>query len=312
METASSGAAPSYLIIANPASGRGRGAARAEQLRHLLGAAGPAEVAHTDRRGAATQLAAAAVGQVDRVIAVGGDGTLNEVLTGLLSVGVPAARVPALGFLPSGTANVAAPAFGFETNPLALARQLVGARERPTDVGFASFGESERPFLLWCGAGYDAVIIDALNRERTGRMGFLGFALHAPRVWRAVSRYGAPGIDVRPVEAAEHAGPEVQTAVLANVGRVAFGGVITHAADPFDGRMDLVTLRSASRVRLVRAAARLFTSSLDRARDAHHVTVDRVRLSSTGEVPFHLDGEPVGILPTEIRIAPAAIRLLLP
>ena len=65
------------------------------------------EVVETTHRGHATELAANHADQVDRVIAVGGDGTLNEVLCGLMSTGREADHLPELGFLPSGTANAA-------------------------------------------------------------------------------------------------------------------------------------------------------------------------------------------------------------
>ena len=125
----------SYLIIVNPKSGNGGAARKASVLRDRLAESCGVRVVETTHRGSATELAAAAASEVDRVVAVGGDGTLNEVLTGLMSVGEPCSRLPALGFLPAGTANAAIQAFGFTSSPEGLAQCLPDAPVRPVDVG---------------------------------------------------------------------------------------------------------------------------------------------------------------------------------
>jgi len=298
----------SYLLVVNPVSGRGRARGRAEQLGGLLAESADVRVVETQRRGSASDLVAEHAQEVDRVIAIGGDGTLNEALTGLFRVGLPAERLPALGFLPSGTANAAVRALGLRSDPAAVARALVAGGERPIDVGVVRHGDGERPFLLWFGAGLDAVVISVLNSERTGFMGTGGLVRSAPRIWRAVGRYAAPDIyasgDGRTLQG-------VSTVILANVGRVAFGGAVADVADPFDGHLDMVALPSLPKWRLPAFGARMLTSSLHRAKGVHHALVSGMRLDSEGDVPFQLDGEPVGTLPVEISVKPGAVRFLL-
>jgi len=298
----------SYLIVVNPASGRGRAQARAEALRSGLVASETVEVVTTRGRGDASEVVARRGLDFDRVLAVGGDGTLNEVLSGLIATGAPARALPALGFLPSGTANVAAPAFGLGTDPAAVAASLPLAPERLVDVGLAIREGAERPFLLWLGAGYDAVIIRALNAQRTGLMGAAGLARKAPGVLRAIHRYSAP--EIRVSEDGE-TGSTWASAMVANVGSVAFGGTITRAADPFDGEMELVVVPQRGTARIALLAMRLMVGSLDGARDVRRGRTTRVRLESGGTVPLQLDGEPVGTLPVEVRVLPGAVRLVL-
>ncbi|MGD8287158.1 MAG: diacylglycerol kinase family protein [Gemmatimonadota bacterium] len=301
-------AVSSYLLVVNPKSGSGRGVARAEALRAGLADSEAVELLETERRGFAADAVAERAHDFEHVIAIGGDGTLNEVVTGLMRTERPADRLPALGFLASGTANAAIRAFGFGSDPGAVARALQTAAVRPVDVGVVSFDGGVRPFLLWLGAGYDAVVIDALNRKRTGLMGIAGLVRKSPAVARAVHRYPAPEIRVTPDG---ERGLAAASVILANVADMAFGGTVASGADPFDGRLDLLTVTRTGTVGVAALWLRAMASSLQNASGVAHTTATRVRLDADGEVPFQVDGEPVGRLPAEILLRPGAIRLLM-
>lgn len=298
----------SYLVIFNPVSGRGRGRINAATLADALSGSARVEVAGTEARGSARDLAERRGGDFDRVVAVGGDGTLNEVLCGLWSIGRPAERTPELGFLPSGTANAATLAFGFERDPVRLAEMLPGITSRPVDVGVVRTSSGERrPFLLWCGAGYDAVVIETLNASRTGRMGKIGLTLNAPRVAWDMAMYPEPAIH------AEIDGERWEPCggvVVANVGDIAFGGSLGADVDPFDGRLDVVGAPTASKTRLPGMVLSIMRSRLERHPSVRAGQGSRVTLDSDGDVPYQVDGEPAGSLPVEVRVQPARIRLL--
>ena len=297
----------SYLVIVNPVSGSGRGKRKADVLRERLTPSSTVRVVETTHRGSAAEIAASSGPEFDRVIAVGGDGTLNEVLTGLVSLGRSASETPALGFLPAGTANAATRAFGFSTNAEQVARALPTARIRAVDVGVASLGGDERPFLLWCGAGFDAVLIDVLNTSRTGQMGMSGLIRNAPGVIRALAEYPAPRIRT---EIDGHPVQDAVSVVLTNVADVGFGGTLVDTADPFDGQLDVVLIDPAPWHQLLGLGLRMVTSSLSAGRGARHQLAKQVRLSADEAVPVHLDGEPVGSLPISVRPQAGAIRLL--
>ncbi len=298
----------SYLVIVNPASGRGRARRRAGALRSGLPKSCHVEIVETGHRGAATELAASRATDVDRIIAVGGDGTLNEVLSGLVATGRSAQELPELGFLPAGTANAATRAFGFSSDPDAVASSLREANSRPVDVGVVSHERGERPFLLWFGAGFDAVVIDALNTSRTGLMGVSGLLGNSGKVLGALDRYAAPQIEI---EVNGVSFGSASSVVLANVREVAFGGTVAETADPFDGQLDVVAVPLGSRLNLVRVGLSMLTSSLTRAKGVRHTLGARMRLNSDGQVPFQLDGESVGMLPAAVRVKKGAVRLLL-
>jgi diacylglycerol kinase family enzyme len=300
---------PEYLLIANPVAGKGVGAGRARTLATALSRDHAVELVETTGRGDATELARSRGAGANRIIAIGGDGTLNEVLAGVMTLGDSAETRPALGYLSGGTANVATAAFGFGTDPVQVARALPRTPGRPVDVGLVEVGGSLRPFLLWCGAGLDAVVIDELNTTRTGRMGLLGLAANAPRVLSAVSEYRAPAVRVT-ADGVEL--PPVSSVFLANVGQIAFGGTIHSAASPSDGVLDVVTMEDASPQGLLLAGATMLVSSLTASGRVGHRTATALTLTGEGPVPIQIDGEPLGRLPATIRLEASAVRLLAP
>ena len=299
----------SYLLVANPVAGKGVGATRAKALYDALSRDHTVELVETRARGDATEIARTHGPGADRIIAVGGDGTLNEVLAGVMTLGTSAEARPALGYLPGGTANVATAAFRFGTDPVAVARALPALEGRPVDVGIVELDGRARPFLLWCGAGVDAVVIDELNSTRTGHMGLLGLAANASRVLSAVAGYEAPpirvtsdGVELDPVS----------SVFLANVGQIAFGGVVHSDASPSDGVLDIVTMADASPLGVLLAGTTMLTSSLTASGRVRHRTATSLTLESDDPVPNHNDGEPIGHLPATVHLERLAVRLLSP
>jgi len=306
---ADQGTLPSYLLIVNPVAGKGAGAARAEALRAALAEKHAVQLVTTTGRGHATRLARTHGGSVDRVIAIGGDGTLNEVLTGMLDLGGSADTRPCLGFLPGGTANVATRAFRFIAEPGRLAEALPEMPGRPVDVGIVESGGGERPFLLWCGAGVDAVVIDELNSSRTGHMGVTGLVMAAPRVLSAIARYARPEIRIL---VDEEELPRAASVILANVGEMAFGGRLHPDATPFDGEVDVVMVEEVGLLSTLVHGARMVGSNLTASPRVAHRTGRHVVLRGDEEVPVQIDGEPAGHLPIDVRMTPGAVRLLVP
>ena len=298
----------SYLIIVNPVSGSGEGRERARLLADGLPEGCDVRIRETERRGSAIELAEAHAGEVDRVIAVGGDGTLNECLTGLMKAREAGVEIAALGFLPSGTANAAARAFGCTDQPKLAAKRLPDAGIRSLDVGMVRHDDGVRPFLIRFGAGLDAAVIDELNASRTGVMGFLGLLRNGPRIFRTMSRYSAPEIEIT-VDGVEFA--TAASVVLPNVAEVGLQATVDEEADPSDGKIEVLAVPLPSKWSIVRLGLRMLASSLKSASDVRATRGERVQLTSEGEVPFQIDGEPMGHLPVEVELEQRAIRLLL-
>jgi diacylglycerol kinase family enzyme len=139
-------------------------------LTHALGSDAQLEVAETANRGHAAALACRAMRNgTDVVVAFGGDGTVNEVVNGLLTDGVHD-QVPALGVVPAGSTNVFARALGLPDTPLeatgvVLEAIRTGAR-RPVSLGRVATGADDRWFVFTAGMGFDAAVVAGVERER--------------------------------------------------------------------------------------------------------------------------------------------------
>jgi diacylglycerol kinase family enzyme len=153
------------LVVANPRA-TSTTVRQRDVLVHALAADAKLEVEETANRGHAAALACRAMRDgVDVVIALGGDGTVNEVVNGLLTDGVHP-DLPALGVVPGGSTNVFARALGLPNDPFEATAVLLDAMatRRTQRIGL---GRADgRYFLFTAGMGYDAAVVAAVEAHR--------------------------------------------------------------------------------------------------------------------------------------------------
>ena len=157
------------LLVVNPKATTTSPRAR-EVIVHALASAVDLDVADTLRRGHAQDLARQARRDgVDHVLVLGGDGTVNEVVNGLLADG-PGHDVPVLGAIPGGSANVFARGVGLPDDPIEATGAVIEAiehkRTRTIGLGTATWAGATRWFLCNAGLGVDAEIIEDMERQR--------------------------------------------------------------------------------------------------------------------------------------------------
>ncbi|MDP9093910.1 MAG: diacylglycerol kinase family lipid kinase [Actinomycetota bacterium] len=153
------------LVIANPHA-TSTSVRERDVLAHALGSEASLDVVETANRGHAAALACRAMRDgTDVVVALGGDGTINEVVNGLLTDGVHDG-VPALGIVPAGSTNVFARALGLPNDPIeATGALLEGLRlgsRRAVSLGVLD----DRWFTFAAGIGFDAAIVSGVERHR--------------------------------------------------------------------------------------------------------------------------------------------------
>jgi len=141
-----------WTVIYNPTSGTYREDTLERIQRALRDAGVRSEAIGTSHAGHATELSRALTG-TDRVACYSGDGTLNEVATGLIGRNLP------IAFLPGGTANVMAHELGLPRNPVRAALALLRGRPRPVRPGVVG----GRYFLLMAGLGFDATAVSLVS-----------------------------------------------------------------------------------------------------------------------------------------------------
>ena len=153
------------LVIANPRA-TATTAGQRDVLVHALASDAKLEVEETANRGHAAALACRAMRDgVDAVVALGGDGTVNEVVNGLLTDGVHP-DVPILGVVPGGSTNVFARALGLPNDPVEATSVLLEsmAAQRTREIGLGR--ADDRWFLFTAGLGYDAAVVGNVEAHR--------------------------------------------------------------------------------------------------------------------------------------------------
>jgi YegS/Rv2252/BmrU family lipid kinase len=287
----------------NPAAGHGRSARfREEVLAAARAHWGEVTLELTARPGHATELARAYAGEVERVVAVGGDGTVHEVANGLLSAGL--ATLPALGVVPVGTGNdFAKMTGGAGLRPAEAIAAFAAGGTRRFDVGHA-WGEF---FVNSLGVGLDADVARRVNlyKHWPGSLGYIVAALQAIIHRRSLQlRVDADG--------ASWSGPTVVLEV--GVGPCA-GGVffLTPDARPDDGLLDVCAIGPFGLGFLLTKAPRVLRG--------RHTTLPQVRMakaahirivSADGPITAHLDGElrSPGAAELDVTLRPAALPVL--
>lgn len=286
-------------LIVNPVSGLGTAATSASAARiqlayRLAKDSGAAiDVATTERAGHASELAAEYVSKgYGRVIAWGGDGTINETAGPLVGTGVT------LGIVPSGSGDGFARGLGLPRDPARAFTVAIQQPGRPLDVGFLG----DRHFLNIGGIGFDAAVAAIFNdRSKRGKGGYFVESLR--RVWGYTSCVYRLESDAHSVD-----GPCFLMA-FANLRQYGSGIVIAPNADPADGLLDLVVVAGGSSLSQFWRARRLGFRRLAPARGVTRGRITSARV--TGEqLVGHVDGQPFstgGII--EVRIAPSALQV---
>ncbi len=298
------------VIIHNPTSGTNdHRAALAAAIDSLRALNWQIETWETQRGGDATRLArAAATANWDAAFAVGGDGTVNEVLNGLLG------SQTALGVLPLGTANVWALEMGLPLHDMPRAAILQAtAPARWVDVGIAQGGEGTeifgpRAFLLFSGAGFDAAIVREVETQRAvkRRWGKLFFVLVG---FRQALAYRGRRVTVT-IDGARYK-RRILFAITSNAQLYAALFRVPPDARVDDGLLDVTLFHGDNALHTAWHFIRLGAGFFQQQPDIERLRGREIEIRGA-ELPVHLDAEPVGATPLRIAVRPRALRVLVP
>ncbi|MFD5271334.1 diacylglycerol/lipid kinase family protein [Streptomyces sp. NPDC058335] len=302
------------LLVVNPAATTTSARTR-DVLIHALASEMKLEAVTTEYRGHARDLGrqAAQSEDIDMVVALGGDGTINEVVNGLLHAGPDPENLPGIAVVPGGSTNVFARALGLPNDPVEATGALLDAlregRERTVGLGLTSGtpgSEDEavpgRWFTFNAGLGFDAGVVGRVEQQRErGRR-----STHALYVRQAVRqllgepqrRHGSitlerPGAD--PVT-------DLVLSIVCNTAPWTYLGNRPVYASPkasFDTGLDVLGLSRLSAASVVRYGTQLLTSSPERGPHGKHAVslhdLDQFTLHSKVPLPLQMDGDHLGL-----------------
>ncbi|HEY4025729.1 MAG TPA: diacylglycerol kinase family protein [Candidatus Dormibacteraeota bacterium] len=304
------------LIVVNPASAGGRTGRGWPGVAARLRASGlDFDVAPTSRAGEAVELSRRAVREGRAlVVAVGGDGTINEVANGFFEDGEPAAAGTRLGVLPMGTGGDLRRTLGFPLAVEEAAAVLRARRGRRIDAGRVTCalpggGTTVRHFLNIADAGIGGDVVDRVNRGRTlvnGEITFLLASVRTLLTWR--NRPMRIVIDGRVRELV------AQQVVVANCQYFGGGMRVAPGARPDDGLLDVVIAGDLGVWENVRGLRRIRSGTHLGPADPKlsHALAERVEVSSPDAVRVDADGEQPGLLPAVFEVQPGALEVVCP
>ena len=261
------------------------------------------ESAWTARRGHATDLARRAAGAGwPLVVAVGGDGTLNEVVNGVTDErGAPLATT---GAILTGRGRDARRNFGLAADWRLAVRRLAEGDDVPFDLGAAEWSDgTRRYFVSAAGAGFDARV--ARRAASRGGVGTLPYVL---AVIEGLVAHRPLSAAIQADDAVERLVP-LTTVVVANGAYYGGGMKIAPPADPADGVLDLVVIGALGRAELLRWLPTVYRGRHLANPKITISRVRRVRVAGAPPLPTHVDGEPTPDTPVTFRVAHRALRL---
>ena len=293
-------------VILNPKAGRGQGERRRPELENLLAlyrhqhsAPGTEwRIIETTAAGGASDLARqAALEGANIVAAAGGDGTLNEVVNGIMGTG------SVCGLLPIGTGNDFARHIGLKTDLSLAVQTLFTALPAPIDLGRAG----DRWFINIAGCGFDALVAERINRgfrRLHGTTAYIAAVLQCLLTLKPARLTLL--LDGKPLET------RALMCSVANASSYGGGMLVTPDAQIDDGLFDICLLHNAGRIEFLLAFPRVFKGT--------HITHPKVTMhraatltvESDPPLPILIDGDVIGATPITFTMQKHALQMLMP
>ncbi len=256
------------------------------------------EFKFTTHRGHACELSQKALTEgVKTIVAVGGDGTVNEIASAIIGTDV------ALGILALGSGNGLARDLGIHS--LLPFKALEAIKHRKTmniDYGLAN----GVPFFCTCGVGFDAHISFRFAGEK--HRGFFRYLILAVKEY---FRYTSPKVKI------EYDGKQEDREVFvlncANIKQLGNNAYIAPRADVRDGKLNVTLIKPMGVFAGVRTGLTLFLKQINRIKYTETFECEKLKLELPPETPFHYDGEPIRIgTEVEIEVVKQGLTVIVP
>lgn len=303
---------PAYKtkLIVNPNADLGRAWRRAADLRPIVNQFGGADWSGTVYPSHAIELARqAALEGYGLVVAVGGDGTVHEVVNGLMQV--PAEQRPHLGIVPLGSGNDFAHAIGMSSDPGIALRQVLTGKPERIDIGRLSDDQGRVEY--WnnaVGVGFDTIV----TIHSRGFTYLRGFPVYFLAVLKTILLdHVAPNMRVR-TDRENWSGP-ILMLTACNGPREGGGFLVAPEAKPGDGEFHYAGIGKVSRPMMLRLLPEVMRGTHGRFKAVRMGQLRRMEIESDGPLYIHTDGEIYSGLGMDIRriqieLLPGAIEIV--
>jgi YegS/Rv2252/BmrU family lipid kinase len=301
-----------WLVIVNPNAGNGKGKKDWDRISALLDKENlNFRVVFTGRKGHAKIVTLEAINSGFRkIITVGGDGTLNEVVNGVFLNKVCPTTEVSLALIPVGTGNDWGKMFGIPLDYVKAIKIISENKHMLHDVGKVTFFEKsekkERYFINIAGLGFESVVVKKTNYQKDrGRSGRL---IYLYNLLTSLLSYKNTKAEV--IIDGEKRSADIFSLNVGN-GRYCGGGMRqTPEALPNDGLLDVTIINGMGKFEIIRNLKILYDGTI-----LSHPKIDgykckNIKVSSDSEIFVEADGESLGHTPAEFSINPSAISII--
>jgi len=295
------------VFLVNPAAENGAAGRRWPELAHEAASLGlQGDTRFSERPGHLTELAREAAPDADLLVAVGGDGTVNEVVNGIAGLDVE------LALIPRGTGGDFVRTFGIPRKLDRAVEVALRGRTRAIDLGRGRYrswaGEDEESYFAnIASAGMSGAIAKRTNETSKALGGKVSYAWATVAVF---SRWRSDEVRVR-VDGTEQAG-RMHDVIVAN-GRYLGGGMkMVPEAEPDDGLLDVLLIGDLTKRDLLLTMPKTYRGKHLPHPKATLLRGTTVEIDAPEPLPVELDGEQPGTTPVRFEIVPRALRLRVP
>ncbi len=290
-------------LIVNPLSGGKKVETYLPRIREILGKGNSLSFAVTkEKNGALVEAKRAAREGYDLIVVCGGDGTLNEVINGVVSTNN---SIP-IGFIPCGTSNIYALSAGIPFDPIQACEIILEKYVRKIDLGKAGTGTSARYFVSMAGIGYDASVIQSLNPNLVRTFG--GVPAHIIAGLRELIKYNGTELSIT-LDGSSCRGFQ---AIISNGSFYGISSILAPEADMSDGYLDVILFKNGRKRDILRYVFGILRECHLHFKDVEYIRAKKIDIDAVGEVWIQVDGETMGTLPQKFEVCPQALQVILP
>lgn len=298
-------------FIVNPSADKGRAGRLAEEFRPILDSFGEVEFCATTHPTHGSELASqAGEAGCSLVIAAGGDGTIHEVVNGLMQV--PLEARPRLGIVPLGSGNDFAPMIGITGKPEETLQKVFTGEPRRIDVGKYVLGDGKPEYFNnTFGLGFDATVtIRTLQLIK-----LRGYLMYLVAVLQTIAlNLDATMMHIKTESASWD--EETIMLVVCNGPREGGGFLVAPAADATDGKLNYASVCRISRMMMLRLIPEVMNGTHGRFKQVRLGELQRIDIRAEKPVTIHADGEVIcgfgsDVTHVTVEIIPGAVELML-
>lgn len=298
------------LLVFNPMANHGRSGQTASDLRAMVDELGGADWHGTEYPAHATEVAAQAADKgYETVVALGGDGTVHEIVNGLMRI--EAARRPRLGIVAIGSGNDFAHAVGVPDNPQEAVRRLFVGNSRPVDVARITDGSGRSEYFdNTAGIGFDG----GVNVRTRALQHIHGFLMYLTATLQSIALNFTP-IHMKLTYDDGVLDEPLMMVTVGNGPREGGGFITTPPSKIDDGVLDFVHIGKVSQFRMLQLLPLFLAGKQASAPEVKLRRTTRLTIDADRAMPIHIDGElfapyEADVRHVDIQIFPAALNVI--